>query len=276
MLALSISTGATAFAATRMPDSTYLKKGNKNSTVTLLQQRLTEIGYFTVSPTGYFGDITKNAIKSFQLNNGLKVDGIVGRNTIATMNSLSDIPKEETVQAEAEVASAKETESNYNTNTLDWTWFGNVNSFIPRGADIKILDINSGEYIDMNRSYGSNHADCEALTAADTAKLKSVIGGSWTWTRRPVVVFYDGYAIPASLAPYPHAGNDKAKATAYTSWRSGGYGGGANLDAVKNNSMNGVVDIHFLGSKTHGSNRVEPKHQATVKAAAEYIKNNMQ
>lgn len=162
----------------------------------------------------------------------------------------------------------------YNTSTLDWTWFGTVKSKLPNGSTLKILDINSGTTFNAKKTYGSNHADCETFTKGDTATLKSILGGTWTWERRPVVIFYDGYAIPASMAAYPHAGNDSAPATAYTSWRSGGYGGGSNLDAVKNNDMHGVIDIHFLGSKTHGSNRVDANHQNTIKKAANYIKNN--
>lgn len=270
-LALSITAGVSAFATT-LPNTVYLKKGYKNSTVTSLQQRLKELGYFKVSPTGYFGNVTRSAVKSFQSENGLAADGIAGKNTISALNA---IPVIGSTEESAKATTTTSTESDYNTNTLDWTWFGNVKSFMPNGSTFEILDINSGKRIKLKRTYGTNHADSETLTTGDTSTLKSVIGGSWTWTRRPIVVFYNGYAIPASMAPYPHAGNDKAPATAYTSWRSGNYGGGANLDAVKKNNMNGVVDIHFLKSKTHGSNRVEPMHQATVKKAAQYISKNL-
>jgi hypothetical protein len=66
----------------------------------------------------------------------------------------------------------------------------------------------------------------------------------------------------------PHAGVDKAPANNYISSRSGGYGRGANLDKIKSNGMSGVIDVHFLNSRTHGTNRVDGKHQAALKAAA--------
>jgi hypothetical protein len=34
--------------------------------------------------------------------------------------------------------------------------------------------------------------------------------------------------------------------------------------------MNGVFDIHFYKSKNHYNNKVDPKHQALVKYAAEW------
>ena len=67
----------------------------------------------------------------------------------------------------------------------------------------------------------------------------------------------------------PHAGVDKSPADKYISSRSGGYGRGANLDKIKNNGMSGVVDVHFLNSRTHNTNKVDKKHQACVKEAAE-------
>jgi len=263
-----ISTGTT-FADVKLSSKIFLKKGYKSSTVTSLQQRLNELGYLAVNPTGYYGNLTLKAVKSFQSDSGLSADGIVGRRTVAELNTINT--KAEPASAPAEKAPSTGV---FNTSTLDWTWFGTVKSKVPHGSTIKILDINSGTTFNAKKTYGSNHADVETLTKGDTATLKSILGGSWTWTRRPVVVYYNGYAIPASMAAYPHAGNDGAKATSYTSWRSGGYGGGTNLDAVKNNNMHGVIDIHFKDSKTHGSNRVDSNHQNAVKKAANYIKNN--
>ena len=70
------------------------------------------------------------------------------------------------------------------------------------------------------------------------------------------------------MAAMPHAGVDKSPANKFISSRSGGYGRGANLDKIKNNGMSGVVDVHFLNSRTHGTNKVDAKHQKAVKEAA--------
>ena len=56
----------------------------------------------------------------------------------------------------------------------------------------------------------------------------------------------------------------------YVTNRSGGFGRGNNLDKVKDNGMSGVVDVHFLNSKTHGTNRVDSNHQKAIKEAAKF------
>jgi peptidoglycan hydrolase-like protein with peptidoglycan-binding domain len=51
----------------------------KGDDVLLLQQRLLELGYSEVGvPDGVFGPMTDEAVRHFQENNGLVIDGIVG------------------------------------------------------------------------------------------------------------------------------------------------------------------------------------------------------
>lgn len=64
----------------------YLIKINanfKDNNVKIIQENLIENGYSVGSygADGYFGTATFNAIKNFQRDNGLMVDGIVGRDT---------------------------------------------------------------------------------------------------------------------------------------------------------------------------------------------------
>ena len=58
-----------------------LRKGAKGNITKLLQEKLVSLGYNTNGVDGIFGSGTENAIISFQKNNGLTVDGIVGKNT---------------------------------------------------------------------------------------------------------------------------------------------------------------------------------------------------
>jgi hypothetical protein len=111
------------------------------------------------------------------------------------------------------------------------------------------------------------------LTAEDTAVMKKIYGGQWSWSRRPIIVTVDNNVrIAASMAGMPHAGLDNQPKNIYINSRSGGYGYGQNLDTIKDNNMNGHFDIHFLGSRTHSSNIVESNHQNAVKKAAEWAK----
>ncbi|MBE9128482.1 peptidoglycan-binding protein [Coleofasciculus sp. LEGE 07092] len=58
-----------------------IRQGSRGSDVTEVQQRLRELGYFKEQPTGYFGEITEDAVIGFQLEKGLTPDGIVGQRT---------------------------------------------------------------------------------------------------------------------------------------------------------------------------------------------------
>ena len=58
-----------------------LKKGARGNITKLLQEKLVSLGYNTNGVDGIFGFGTEKAVISFQKNNGLVVDGIVGQNT---------------------------------------------------------------------------------------------------------------------------------------------------------------------------------------------------
>ena len=58
-----------------------LKKGARGNITKLLQEKLVSLGYNTNGVDGIFGSGTEKAVISFQKNNELVVDGIVGKNT---------------------------------------------------------------------------------------------------------------------------------------------------------------------------------------------------
>ncbi len=61
--------------------------GDRGDDVIKLQQRLSELGYFFGTATGYFGSITADALKEFQAQNRLVVDAKAGQNTRALLYS---------------------------------------------------------------------------------------------------------------------------------------------------------------------------------------------
>lgn len=67
--------------------STTLKKGSTGSDVKKMQTRLKELGYLKDSADGDFGDATETAVKAFQAQNGLTVDGKAGTNTLNKLYS---------------------------------------------------------------------------------------------------------------------------------------------------------------------------------------------
>ncbi|MGL4345597.1 MAG: SH3 domain-containing protein [Cellulosilyticaceae bacterium] len=133
---------------------------------------------------------------------------------------------------------------------LGWSTASKV---VPRGAVVTIEDVYTGKKFQIKRTFGTNHADVEALTKADTQIVKQIWGG-FSWERRPVIVHVKGRRLAASMAGMPHAGDS--------------------LDAVKGNGMSGVMDLHFQGSRKHKDGKisatVDPLHQSAIKIAAKY------
>ena len=81
LLSLTLSLtllGMTAQAA-------VVQQGDRGEEVTVVQQRLQQLGYYKATVTGYFGSLTKEAVIQFQQAKGLVPDGIVGANTLAAM-----------------------------------------------------------------------------------------------------------------------------------------------------------------------------------------------
>lgn len=70
------------------PAPEYLRLGTEHSIVAELQQRLMDLGFMdNDEPTWYFGNITESAVKTFQRQNKLTMDGIVGPETLAAIMS---------------------------------------------------------------------------------------------------------------------------------------------------------------------------------------------
>lgn len=61
------------------------KRGSYGSEVTAIQKKLKNWGYYTGSVDGIYGSRTEAAVRYFQRKNGLVVDGIAGKNTLAAM-----------------------------------------------------------------------------------------------------------------------------------------------------------------------------------------------
>lgn len=83
-----------------------LENGSTGWRVKALQERLTALGYHPGEADGHFGDETEDAVATFQHREGLKVDGEVGSNTQAALDTAE--PRKRTARAEDTVKDLKD------------------------------------------------------------------------------------------------------------------------------------------------------------------------
>lgn len=64
----------------------YVARGiNDDATVAAVQRRLARGGYYHGSIDGVIGSGTRTAIRAFERNNGLRIDGVIDRQLLRTM-----------------------------------------------------------------------------------------------------------------------------------------------------------------------------------------------
>ena len=82
------------------PTNRVLKKGSYGAEVRYLQQKLTSYLYPVGNIDGIFGTNTQNAVKDFQRENGLVVDGVVGDNNWKALMDRTNSRKLNTTQTQ--------------------------------------------------------------------------------------------------------------------------------------------------------------------------------
>ena len=279
------------------PSSDALRPGDSGSRVKSLQQSLKELGLYSGSVDGVYGSGTTRAVKAFQKQQGLTQDGVAGSKTLAALETASREDAGQTLRPGDKGSAVKSLQQAlkklglytgsidgvYGSGTTravkllqrqtgltqdgvagsrtmaalstaqkdDFTpateqlkWFGHEDT-IPKGAVITIKDCATGKTFRAKRWSGANHMDTEPLTKEDTATMKEIFGG-WSWRRRAILVKYDGHVYAASMNGMPH--------------------GTSTID----NGFDGHFCIHFLGSKTHETDKVDSEHQNAVETARKY------
>ena len=125
---------------------------------------------------------------------------------------------------------------------MDW-WSSDIQNIFAKGTTATITDVATGIAWKEIRKGGTNHADVQPVTAADTAAMKAAVG-SWSWNRRAIFVTINGVNYAASMNCMPHGSG-----------------------SIKNNNFDGHHCIHFTNSRGHSSNKVCSLHQAAIQKA---------
>ncbi|UYZ20431.1 hypothetical protein [Mesobacillus jeotgali] len=136
---------------------------------------------------------------------------------------------------------AGKTAKNKQIKMIQWE---EVNKILPRYSKFTVVDLETGMQFRVQRRAGSNHADVQPLTPKDTAIMKKIYNGKWSWKRRAIIVISEDGKIAASMHGMPHGGG-----------------------ALKNN-FPGHFCIHFFGSTTHRTNFMDLSHKLMILKSA--------
>lgn len=91
---------AAVMLCTAVSSNALSKQGSRGDEVTAIQTKLRESGYYNGKIDGVFGSGTKNALISFQKDNGLTADGIAGSKTLQALGITADSGNGEFTQSE--------------------------------------------------------------------------------------------------------------------------------------------------------------------------------
>lgn len=217
--------------------------GSTGSTVTYIQTALTALEYYDRQITGHYGRYTKDAVRAFQRDNNLTADGVCGATTLAA------------IQKAYSGSSSATTTYNATVYKLDWSYMKSeaTKLGIARGASIKLTDLTTGKSLNIHVQSTGNHIDAEPLTSADTTTLCEIYGVSTpnaiSYKRRPMMITTSAGQFLCSIYGQPHGAQD-----------------------ITNNGYEGQFCLHFVNSKTHGTNRVDGDHQNAINTAETLVK----
>ena len=218
--------------------------GSTGSTVTYIQTALTALEYYDRQITGHYGRYTKDAVRAFQRDNNLTADGVCGAITLAA------------IQKAYSGSSSATTTYNATVYKLDWSYMkSNATALgIAKGASIKLTDLTTGKSLNVHVQSTGNHIDAEPLTSADTTTLCEIYGvsspNSISYKRRPMMITTSAGQFLCSIYGQPHGAQD-----------------------ITNNGYDGQFCLHFVNSRTHGTNRVDTDHQNAINSAESIVKN---
>ncbi len=230
-------------------DTTSYRYGDTAAMVSTIQEWLTLLKYYNGDVTGHYGSKTVDAVQSFQSDNGLTADGIAGPKTIAAL------------QSKVAGATGGTIDSSGTIYTVDWFSAKSTTGefaklgFV-RGREAKLTDLRTGITINIHVQSAGNHLDAEPLTANDTAKFCAIyrvsnanyINSSDHYYRRPMMFTYGSYKIVCSMYGVPHGQQD-----------------------ITTNNYPGQFCLHFLNSRTSGTDKVDSGHQAAIQEAIKLL-----
>ncbi|MDX6153941.1 peptidoglycan-binding protein [Marinococcus sp. PL1-022] len=199
----ALGTGLMAAAPAVSDAADLLNKGDRGDDVSEAQSVLEDEGYYDYAVDGIYGPITDSAVRSFQRDQGLVVDGIIGPNTRA---ALDDVDGGEAVKAastsessgsesssSSEASTSSDADSSGDTMTMEATAYTaecagcsgitatgvNLNNdrdanviavdpdVIPLGSTVKVEGMGTYEAADTGGAINDDRIDIHVPTKSD-------------------------------------------------------------------------------------------------------------
>jgi LysM repeat protein len=258
------------------------KYGSRGKIVEQIQTYLYKLNYLKKSQIDRcYGKITREAVKSFQLEHSLEETGIVDSKTYEllkestnnqnffeyiiqkddTLTSISlkynvSIPAlmiynnlsedsilqiDDVLKIPTNIMYLSKTVNRGRIAVIQAIPWSIVNQLWKVGEVAMITDYLTQKSFYVKRLGGNLHADIEPITVKDTKILYS-LNGTWTWDRRAVIITIHRQRIAASINVMPHS-----------------------VQRIYNNGFNGHLCCHVIGSRTHQSQNVDNEHLEKIK-----------
>ena len=227
--AVAAAGGSSSSSSTAKNDtSTTLRHEMKDmQQIRDMQTRLAELGYYTGSITGNFGDLTLKAVKAFQSTNGLTADGIAGKNTLTKLYSSSAIKANASSGSTSSGSGSSGTDSPSGfpsaSQVQNVNWYTYIRPYYKAGTVMQIYDFENNLTWQCVMMSNGKHSDSQPRTAKDTEIMFKAFGNKNTWTPKAVwVKMPDGKVFLASMHNMPHLSG-----------------------SIKDNNFDGHLCIHF-------------------------------
>ncbi|MEQ9238302.1 MAG: peptidoglycan-binding protein [Coleofasciculus sp. E2-BRE-01] len=144
-----------------------LKRGSRNSDVTALQRTLQAQGYYDGPITGYYGNLTENAVIQYQKAKGLTVDGMVGANTKATL----ELPSATTTESPIESSTSELNQSTSEENADESTF--TQDSFIKPEENYDPIPLNQDSFATPTENSDNSPFNQDSFIDEDSEKKKN-------------------------------------------------------------------------------------------------------
>ena len=270
-----------------------------------IQAALYQLGFMTDKDTfdGSFGTVTAAAVKAFKkAYNFTTVDEIIDTSdSITLFTAAAAALKAKLIAASTDTGDGTVLSAgDFGTvNTVikgSWSAIdGGATSLFPKGSVAYVMSVKTKQVFRLYRWSGANHADCVPYDTSDTATLCSVLGMTYnsasptsselalvkasgtqdwpdyTWPKMrwagstlanaykiPVWVNLNGTVYCASIYAIPHGFTGSSSFS--LSKLNGSY-------FYERNNTYGMLCVHFYGSTTHASGKVDPEHNSNISYA---------